>query len=546
MASLRIAAVRLGALALGYGVTSGLRGLIMSVVENRLLARLRWQTFSLMLTQDMAFHDERDVGELTSRLNSDCEAVSSGLSLNFNIFLRNAVQLVFGVSYLAFTSWRLSLILVGVWAVLFYVYTVYGRFTRRASFLRQDQLAGLNIVATESLQNVRTLRSLGGEGALLRKYDQAAHKLVFLEHQRAAAYGVYATFYNGLSEGIKAVALGVGGLLCFRGTMTPEQLTATMLYVDLVVGSSLAVGGQYRQLMQSIGSSRRVFEYTEMTPSPSVVRQPGDDSSGSRRLPLDSFVGQVSFRNVSFTYPTRPGDPILRGLTLDVPAGVTTALVGASGSGKSTLASLLQRWYEPDGGEVLLDGVSLDELDPVWLRSLLGVVTQDPRLFSATVLENLVLGLGEDDTDGSETTGLLPNGSVDPAVVEAAKAAHAHEFIMNLPQGYLTPVGDARLSGGQRQRLALARALARRPRILVLDEATSALDTRTEAKVLDSIRDYLRSRRATCLVIAHRLSTVVDADNIVVIKNGRVVEQGVHQSLLRRNGAYSRLVRGAA
>mmetsp|Transcript_28896 Transcript_28896/g.74144 ORF Transcript_28896/g.74144 Transcript_28896/m.74144 type:complete len:581 (-) Transcript_28896:10-1752(-) len=544
---LQAAAYRLGLLALGYGLTSGMRGLIMSIAENRLLLLLRRETFSRMLQQDIAFHDERDVGELTSRLNSDCEAVASGLSLNFNIFLRSGVQLVFGVIYLTYTSWQLSVMLLTVWSVLFFVYTVYGRFARRSSVLRQDKLASLNIVATEALQNVRTLRALGAEGSMIGQYESASERLLFLEHQRAAAYGLYATFYNGLTEGIKAVALATGGGLVARGAIGAKQLTASMLYVDSVVGSSLAVGGQYRQLMQAIGSSRKVFEYAEMPPSPSVVAA---DGATLRRILASEVRGAISFRNVTFSYATRNEEPVLKGLNLEIDAGSFTALVGASGSGKSTVASLLQRWYEPDSGEVLLDGVPLRELDPQWLRSLFGVVTQDPRLFSATVWENIAMGLagvagaGSDDWTSGEDED-AHREELDRRVHEAAKAAYAHEFILALPQGYDTMVGDVRLSGGQRQRIALARALARRPRILVLDEATSALDRESEAAVQAAISLYLRERGATCLVIAHRLSTVEEADSIVVLEGGQARERGTHKTLLKKTGSlYSRLVRG--
>jgi len=553
----------LAILSLGYGVASGARGLVMSIMENRLLMRLRRQTLARLLQQDIAFHDERSVGELTSRLNSDCEAVSSGLSMNFNILLRNMVTMFFGVCYLTYTSWRLSTMLFGIWAMLFFVYTRYGRFTRNASLIRQDALADLNSVATEGLQKIRTVRALGCEDDVLHNYRGAATRLIFIEHQRAAAYGLYATFYNGLTQGIKAVALGAGGILVARGMLNPEQLTAAMLYVDSVVGSSLAVGGQYRQLMQSIGSSRRVFEYAEMPPSLSVLSDCREDHGHQARL--NAIHGGVLFRNVHFNYPSRPDETVLNGLNLELVAGSITALVGSSGSGKSTVACLLQRWYEPDAGEVFIDGVNIRELDPGWMRSLFGVVTQDPGLFSASVWDNLVIGLSEHSDSIGFAEGCLLDGrplrpvladsrnagstraeeATRKVVYEAAKTACAHDFIQELPNGYDTIVGDVRLSGGQRQRLALARALARQPKFLVLDEATSALDRKTEASVQASLRTYLRKHGATCLVIAHRLSTVEDADRIVVMDQGRIAEDGTHQSLLQQPGLYSRLVQAS-
>ncbi|CAK9004639.1 unnamed protein product [Durusdinium trenchii] len=317
-----------------------------------------------------------------------------------------------------------------------------------------------------------------------------------------------------------------------------------MLYVDNVVGSSLSVGGQYRQLMQAIGSSRKVFEYAEMPPSSSMAPQ---NKTALKTLPLTELKGTVLFRNISFTYASRPNEPILRGIDLELPPGKTTALVGASGSGKSTISALLQRWYEPDAGQILLDGVPIDDLDPRWFRSLFGVVPQEPRLFTATVWENIALGLGPLNQEiAREGLNLetIDVDSVSQLVREAAEAADAHGFISALPEGYDTMVGDVRLSGGQRQRIALARALVKRPRFLILDEATSALDSRTEAAVQKSVNAYLKQRFASCLVIAHRLSTVMDADKIVVLDKGRIAEEGKHQALMRKRGIYAKLVRG--
>lgn len=522
------AAQRLGCLALGYGAASGLRGLFMSVAGNRLVMRLRQHTFARMLQQGIAFFDEREVGELTSRLHSDCESVSSGLVHNLNIFLRSAVQLLFGVCYLTSTSWQLSSMLLVVWAMLFYIYFTYGRFTRRAAEERQGHLAQTNTLATETLHNVRTVRALGVEKLMIKKYAESSDNLLFIDHRLAAAYGFYATFYFGLTQGIQAVALAAGGALIAKGMLNAEALTASLLYVDMVVNASLAVGSEYRQLQRCIGASKRVFEYAEMPLASSVA-------SCGRCLP--DLGGGVRFSKVSFAYPARPDDPVLQGLDLDILPGKTTALVGPSGSGKSTVAALLQRWYDPDRGDVLVDGVPIQELDPSWMRSLLGVVTQDPGLFSATVWENIALGLDSSREESSVA-------KVMKLVHEAAEAAQAHEFIQDMPNGYATMVGSTRLSGGQRQRLALARALAREPQILILDEATSALDRETERRVHASISAYLHRRGGTCVVIAHRLSTVRNADRIIVLDQGRLVEQGTHKELLQMGGYYTRLVQG--
>eukprot|EP00931_Biecheleriopsis_adriatica_P049058 TRINITY_DN28367_c0_g1_i2.p1 TRINITY_DN28367_c0_g1~~TRINITY_DN28367_c0_g1_i2.p1 ORF type:complete len:301 (-),score=45.06 TRINITY_DN28367_c0_g1_i2:35-937(-) len=297
--------------------------------------------------------------------------------------------------------------------------------------------------------------------------------------------------------------------------------------------------------MEAVGSSRRVFEYYELMPSQSVV--PNSQVEG-RQIADADLRGSVQFRNVSFAYPGRPEDPVLQDFSLDVKAGSTVALVGTSGSGKSTIAALLQRWYDPLSGTVLIDQVPIQELDPRWVRSLLGVVTQDPHLFTATVRDNIALGLvgGPEKWRNCTSHCLEADAELDVRVREAAEAADADAFIRNLPMGYDTLIGDARLSGGQRQRIALARALVRRPRILILDEATSALDRQTEASVQAAIAEYQRRTSATCVLIAHRLSTVVDADKIVVLSEGRVAEEGSHSSLLRRGGAYAKLVKGDA
>jgi ABC-type multidrug transport system fused ATPase/permease subunit len=325
---------------------------------------------------------------------------------------------------------------------------------------------------------------------------------------------------GGASAGIyiaAAAVLGYGGLLVARGALTPGALTAFLVYTLLVAMSFSSLAEIWSDVMQALGAAEKVLGLLDRTPAMPI-------EGGDRPARCE---GRIVYEGVRFAYPTRPDVEVLGGVDLDIAPGEVVALVGPSGSGKTTLGALLGRLYDPTAGRVLLDGHDLRALDPAWLRAQVGVVSQEPVLFSATVEENVRYG--------------RPGAS--RADVEAAcRAAHAHAFVSAFPDGYATRVGERgqQLSGGQRQRLAIARAVLKDPRILLLDEATSALDAESEALVRDALAALMRGR--TAVIIAHRLSTVAGADRVVVVDGGMVVEAGAHAALMQQGGVYRRLV----
>ena len=521
---LRAAVRTLAALALAFGVLSGARGACFSVVNQRLVRRLRQQLFGALTQQPIAFFDEHDVGGLTSRLGADSAALARAVCTNVNVLLRNALQVVIGSMLLASLSPPLAVAAAAVTALLFYVTERYGRFSRRAARALQDATAEANRVAEEAFSLARTVRFSGTEVAEQARYGAHITTMHDINSRQSAAYGVYVVASNSLYHLANAAALAVAGAAALSGGaagLTSESLTTFVLYLELVLCAALAVSDQWPVICDALGAGERVLALADAPPAPQLA--PG-------LRPAGRPTGLVQLHDVWFRYPGRP--PALRGVNLTLRPGETVALVGGSGSGKTTLAALLYRLYDPEAGDVLLDGAPLRTLDASWFRRHVGVVSQEPRLFSDTIYNNIAYG--------------LPDAS-SAQVHDAARAANAHDFIMALPQGYDTPVGAGGLSGGQKQRIAIARALVREPAILILDEATSALDNESEALVQAALEVAMRgggsARQRTCLVIAHRLSTVRRADRIVVLHEGVVAEEGTHGELVRRAGSiYASLV----
>jgi ATP-binding cassette subfamily B protein len=422
------------------------------------------------------------------------------------------------VALLLVTSWRLTLVMLAIVPPIAIGSVILGRRISKLSRKAQDALARASEVAEETIAGVRTVQSFTREPAESARYTGAVWDAFALARRRVT---VVAAFVGGMvltGYGALACVLWFGGRLVVGGRMTVGELTAFTLYTVFVAFALSTLADLWSDLMRAGGASQRVFELLERTPE---LATGGD-------LRPDAIDGRVQLADVSFAYPARPEVVVLDGIDLGLEPGTVTALVGPSGAGKSTLSALIPRLYDPIAGEVRLDGLDVRDYDLEWLRQQIGIVAQEPMLFSTTIEDNIRYGRADASRDEIEA---------------AARAAHAHDFVVSLPDGYGTQVGERgiQLSGGQKQRVAIARALLKDPPILILDEATSSLDAESEALVRDALELLMRDR--TSLVIAHRLSTVRNADRVVVLDGGRVLEAGTHDRLMGTDGVYRRLVR---
>ncbi len=515
--TVRDAALLMGALAVVTGLAVGGRAWLFANAGERGVLRVRESLFRSLVSQEVAFFDSQRTGDLTSRLGSDTASLQGLLSSQISMGLRNVVQVVGGLALLVFTSPRLTAVMLAVVPAVALGAVYYGRKIRSLSKRYQDALADSGHVAEEALSAIRTVRAFAAEEAEGRRYGREVEHAYQLARTRISAG---ALFMGAASAGVYAaiaVVLGYGGLLVADGVLTAGALTAFLVYTLLIAMGLGTLADIWAEAMKGLGAAERVFELTDR-----VAAMP---TTGGRRL--EHVEGRVGFHSVHFAYPSRAEVPVLRGVDLTVRPGEVVALVGPSGAGKSTVGSLLVRLYDPTAGRITLDGVDLRELDPGWLRRLVGVVSQEPVLFSTSIADNVRYG--------------RPRAS-DAEVLDAIRAANAEKFVLGFPEGLATKVGERgqQLSGGQKQRIAIARALLKDPRILLLDEATSALDAESEALVQEALARLMKGR--TAVVIAHRLSTVVGADRVLVVEAGQIAEQGSHAALLRAGGVYARLV----
>ncbi|KAL6839994.1 hypothetical protein ACP4OV_029804 [Aristida adscensionis] len=495
--------------------------LISGVLRN-VVKRMRELLFDSILSQDISFFDEETVGDLTSRLGSDCQQVSRVIGNDLNLISRNLLQGAGALIYLLILSWPLGMCTMLICGTLSTIMLVHGRFQKRAAKFAQEFTASANNVAQEVITLVRTVRVYGTEKQEFQRYAKWLDKLYDVSFRQTVAYGGWSLSLNYLYHATQVIAVVIGGIAIMSGKLTAEQLTKFILYAEWLILSTWWIGDNWSSLMQSVGASEKVFRLMDLLPSKQL---------SSKGLKLGKLEGRIQYVDVSFSYPSRPSVPILGRLNLTLNPNEVVAIVGLSGSGKSTIVNLLLRLYEPTDGRILVDGVPLTELDIRWFRERIGFVGQEPRLFRMDVSSNIKYG--------------CPREVSHEEVVWAAKQAYAHEFIMSLPNGYNTIVDDALLSGGQKQRVAIARALLRDPSILLLDEATSALDAESEhyvKSVITNVSTDSKTRR-TVVIIAHRLSTIQAADRIIVMENGNIVEDGKHNELIKRDGLYSRLAR---
>jgi subfamily B ATP-binding cassette protein MsbA len=492
---------------------------LLSAVGERVVAGLRAELFSKLLDMSPGFFAERRTGELTSRLTTDIGLLQGVLSHQIAEFSRQLLALVGGIVLLSLMQPRLTLTAVGVVPLVIGSALFFGRRLRRMTVGVQDKVAEATAVAEEAFSQIRTVQSFVQEPAERARYGERIAASVRAALIRAQVRGVFfgvLTFSTFV--GIVFV-LWQGGRLVLDGQLTPGELVQFLLYTITIAAAIGALASFFSSYQEAVGAAERVFEILEASPTIADPEIPAP-------LPVP-VRGEVIFERVSFRYQPAPSLPwILEDIDLRCAPGEVVALVGPSGAGKTTLVSLLPRFWDVDRGRVLLDGIDTRNLRLAELRGAIGIVPQDPALFSGTIRENIAYARPE---------------AAQADVERAARAAHAHDFIERLLNGYDTIVGErgVKLSGGQRQRVAIARAILKDPAVLILDEATSNLDNESERLIEDALAKLLVGR--TTLIIAHRLSTVRRSDRLVVLDRGRIVEEGSHGELLELGGLYARL-----
>jgi subfamily B ATP-binding cassette protein MsbA len=492
---------------------------LLSAVGEQSVAGLRRELFARLLEMPPGFFAERRTGELTSRLTADVGLLQGVLSHQISEFSRQVLSLAGGVVLLTWLQPRLTLTALAVAPLVVGSAIFFGRRLRTITTGVQDRLAEATAVAEEAFSQIRTVQSFVQEPAERARFGQRVAASVRAALQRARVRGVFFGMLTLSTFAGITFVLWQGGLLVLEGELTAGALVSFLLYTITIAASIGALAGSFSAYQEAVGAAERVFQILEMRPE---IADPPDPAA----LPKP-VAGRVAFEGVYFRYHGDSSHPwTLEGIDLEVAPGEVVALVGPSGGGKTTLVSLLPRFWDVTRGQVRLDGHDVRELRLADLRGTIGVVPQEPALFSGTIRENIAYAR----PDASEAE-----------IVDAAKAAHAHEFVERLPLGYDTVVGErgVKLSGGQRQRVAIARAILKDPAVLVLDEATSNLDTESERLIEDALARLLVGR--TTLIIAHRLSTVRRADRLVVVDRGRIVEEGTHARLLALGGLYARL-----
>ncbi len=489
----------------------------------RALAEVRIDTCRQLMHAPMEFFSQRRTGELSSRLLSDLAQLQEAWINDLPTIIKYAVLLTGGITLMFLTAAQLSLIVLVAVPIAVAIGIFLGKRIRRISKVAQDELANSSTAVTESLQAIHTVKSFVQETHEVNRYRDAIGAYVHPAITGAKYRALMLCTVVAIALCMVVFVMWRGSVLISEGTLTPGEFTRFMFYLAFVGTAGGTVGEVAVRMQKAFGATERIRDLQEQ-PSEEIDRAATE--SIAHHVALQPLWGEVEFRHVEFAYPSRPELSVLHGVSFHIEASQRVALVGPSGAGKSTIISLVQRFFEPTSGQVLIDGRPAWQFPISWLRGQMALVPQDTILFGGTVAENIAYGMPQ---------------ATEQQIEEAAQRANAHGFVSSFPEGYQTIVGERglRLSGGQRQRIAIARAILKNPSILILDEATSSLDSEAERLIQEAMDELMKDR--TTIIIAHRLSTVRRVDNILVVDHGRVVDQGRHDDLVKRDGLYANL-----
>lgn len=494
---------------------------LFTLVSEKSMASLREDLYKSLISLGIPFMEKRRVGELTSRITNDVTQVQGVISVTLAEFFRQIITLIFGIFFIIFKMPNLALTMLATFPVVVVLAMYFGRHIRQLMRKRQDQLASTNVVVEETMQSVQTVKAYTNEWFELKRYVGELKDVVRIAIKAAHMRGLFISFIIFVMFGALFFIMWRAALLVQAGIMPQGDLVNFVVFTGLIGASIASLGSFYTELVSAVGATERIQDILDEEAEVEVTEPTSQ--------PKLKIQGQIEYRQVEFSYPTRKDVPVLKGIQFEVLKGQKVALVGSSGAGKSTLLQLLLQFYQVDNGEIRVDGKNIQEYDLLDFRSNIGLVPQEILLFGGSIRENIAYGntfAGEEE------------------IIEAARQANAWDFISSFPEGLDTIVGErgVKLSGGQRQRIAIARAILKDPAILLLDEATSSLDAESEKLVQEALNKLMEDR--TSIIIAHRLATIRNVDCIYVLDQGKIIESGTHEELsLKEDGAYSTLAK---
>lgn len=493
-------------------IVSYIRVIIFTYVSEYSMSDIRKALYSKIVSLPISFFESSRVGELTSRITNDVQQLQEAMSIYVAEFFRQIITLIIGISFLLYKTPKLSLLMFATFPIIVVIAIVFGRYIRRFSRKRQDELAATNVILDESFSSISAVKAFTNEWFEVKRYGSSIDKVVKLSMSYGIWRGAFLAFIIAIVFGVIFFILWQGASLVQNGTMKPGDLVSFIVITGIIGASIGGLGDLYTQILKAIGASERILEILGMESEIKIQDKPVISSP---------IKGNISFEHVEFSYPGRPDVAVLKDISFNIKSGEKVALVGSSGAGKSTIIQLIMRFYDIQKGAIVVDGKAIESYDISAFRANLAIVPQEILLFGGTIKDNILYGRPD---------------ATDADIIEAANRSFSMEFISKFPEGLDTIVGErgVKLSGGQRQRIAIARAILKDPALLILDEATSSLDAESEKLVQAALEELMKGR--TSIIIAHRLATIKNVNTIYVLDSGKIVEQGTHEELLIKDG----------